>query len=225
MITGKQIRAARVLLDWDAEDLAEKAGLNRETVFNIERGTVQARPGSLEKIVKAFNDHRVEFLDDQGVRFRPEDVLVISGVMGIDRFSDLVYGFTKTEGGVIRQMGIEETAFGRCAPEVAAAHRKRMSELVRVKKNIKIRAILKDGDNNFENTDYAEFRWYPQHVPPPVPYYIFGDTVCIFAFEADPSPKIILITSPAISLAYVTQFDAVWKIAKEASRSPLRIKK
>ena len=38
MITGRQMRAARALLEWTVEDLARNAGLNRATVFNIEKG-------------------------------------------------------------------------------------------------------------------------------------------------------------------------------------------
>ena len=39
MATGKQIRIARVLADWDAKDLAERTGLSKESILNIERGT------------------------------------------------------------------------------------------------------------------------------------------------------------------------------------------
>ena len=41
MITGRQIRAARGLVDWSAATLADKAGLTRETVSKIEDETVQ----------------------------------------------------------------------------------------------------------------------------------------------------------------------------------------
>lgn len=218
MISGKQIRAARMLVEWDAEDLAVKTGLTRETIFNIERGVFRPRVATLEKIVRAFSDHRIEFLDNQGVRFRPEDVEVLNGAYGIEKFSDLIFAFAKTTGGVIRQIGIEEASFGKYAPVVAAAHRKRMLELVRAVKNVQVRAILKHGDKNFENSDYAEFKWFPQNIPSPIPYYVFGDTVCIFAFEADPPPKIILITSPAISKTYATQFDEIWSLANHAHK-------
>ena len=214
MITGKQIRAARVLLDWDAEDLAEKSGLNRETVFNIERGTVQARPGSLEKIVKAFNDHRVEFLDDQGVRFRPEGVEVLNGRMGLSKFFDLVFAYAQTcDKGIIRQNGIEEKLFDRFGGDVTQAHRNRMGPLVNARKNIFVRAILREGDTNFVCTNYADYRWQAKAAPAPVPYYIFGDHIGIFAFVAEPSPKIVLISSPVIAQAYSTQFDQTWDMA------------
>lgn len=222
MITGKQIRAARVLLEWDAEDLAAKSGLNRETIFNIERGTVQARSNTLDKIVRTFSDHRVEFLDNQGVRFRPEDVEVLNGRDGLGKFFDLVFACAQISGGTIRQNGIAENLFDKCAVDFTKAHRKRMEALVNSRKDIFVRAILQEGDTNFVCTDYADYRWHPQNVPPPVPYYIFGETIGIFAFDTNPAPKIILITSPVIALAYITQFDRTWEAAKVPPSSKRR---
>lgn len=213
MITGKQIRAARVLLDWDAEDLAHYAGVNRETIFNIERGTVQARPSTLEKIVRAFNDHRVEFLDDQGVRYRSEDVVVLNGKTGLRRFFDLVFAHVQIAGGVIRQNGIEEKLFDKYGGDVTLFHRTRMAPLVQARKDIFVRAILAAGDMNFVCTNYASYKWHPQTAPDPIPYYLFGETVGIFSFAGDQAPKIVMITSPVISQAYIKQFDQTWEMA------------
>lgn len=221
MITGKQIRAARVLLDWDAEDLAAKAGVNRETVFNIERGTVQPRPGTIEKLIKAFNEHRVEFLDDQGVRFRHEDVEVLNGEAGMETFWNRVYVFAQSKGGIIRQNGIAEDPLDKCAPKAAAQHRDRMAPLVEKNKNIFVRAILDAGDENFLCTNYADYKWAPKDFPPPVPYYIFGDCVALFSFDAVPSPKVILITSAVIARTYIKQFDRCWECAGVPSVLPI----
>jgi transcriptional regulator with XRE-family HTH domain len=43
MITPRQIRAARALLGLDAAELADRAGLTRATVTNIENSGVQPR--------------------------------------------------------------------------------------------------------------------------------------------------------------------------------------
>jgi len=217
MITGKQIRAARVLLDWDAEDLAAKAGVNRETVFNIERNSVQARPGTLEKIERAFNENRVEFLDDQGVRYKPEDVVVLNGKPGLKRFFDLIYTHVQISGGIIRQNGIEENLFDRYGGDVTLAHRNRMATLVNARKDIFVRAILLEGDQNFVCTNYSDYRWHPKKMPDPIPYYIFGETVGIFSFVGEHAPKIVMISSPVIAQAYIKQFDQTWGLASVPS--------
>ena len=89
-----------------------------------------------------------------------------------------------------------------------------MAPLVQKRKDIFVRAILEEGDEHFLCTDYADYRWNPKEAPPPVPYYTFGDSVALFAFEADPSPKVILITSTVVAQAYCKQFDRSWELAK-----------
>lgn len=68
-----------MLLDWDAEDLAEKAGVTRETVFNIERGTFRPRPATLEKILKAFDEGGVEFIGERGTALRHDVITTYEG--------------------------------------------------------------------------------------------------------------------------------------------------
>ncbi|MDE1900955.1 MAG: helix-turn-helix transcriptional regulator [Alphaproteobacteria bacterium] len=79
MITGHQIRAARALLNWGAERLAEEADLNRDTVHNIENGKVQARGASAERILRVFVDNGVEFIGDRGVALLNENYRVLEG--------------------------------------------------------------------------------------------------------------------------------------------------
>jgi len=79
MITGRQIRAARGLLDWTAADLAEKAGLTRETVSRIEVDTVQAREGSIEKLLHVFEQSDIEFIGERGVALRDDNYRVLHG--------------------------------------------------------------------------------------------------------------------------------------------------
>lgn len=216
MITGKQIRAARMLLEWDAEDLAEKAGMNRETVFNIERGTVQARHNTLEKIVRAFGDHRVEFLEDQGVRFRPEGTDILNGSDGLEIFFDQVYSFLNSHGGLVCVSGVDEAQFvAHHGAEHAAAHIKRMNKLIEQRKDIEFRVLLREGDTNFIATNYCHYRWQSKDNFVATPFYVFGDSLALITFQAKPAPKIMIIRSEAFANAYRKQFDITWKVAKE----------
>lgn len=219
MIVGRQIRAARALLDMSQDELAEAAGLTPQAIRKIENGDVQPREGTIADITRVFYENRLEFTDNQGVRFIPEDVEVLSGDEGFSRFTNLIFTHLQMMGGIVRHIGIEENYFEKCNSAVAENHRKRMGPLVQSRKDIFVRAVLNEGDRNFISTDYAEYRWYPKDAPPPVPYYIFGDSVCIFALNADPAPKIILISSPAIAAAYTAQFDQIWNITKKPPKA------
>lgn len=213
MITGRQIRAARALLDMSQDALAEATGLTPQAIRKIENGDVQPREGTIADIMRAFNEHRLEFTDNQGVRFIPEDVEVLNGPNGVQHFFDQVYLRAQKSGGIIRQNGISDKDFFKCAPQATSGQGKRMASLVQERKDIYVRAILPYGDKDFMYTEYAEYKWHPKSVPSPVPFYSFGDSLGIFAFEAEVSPKIILITSPVIASVFAAQFDETWSVA------------
>jgi len=79
MITGQQIRAARALLDWGADRLAEETSLNKNTIHNIEKGATLARGDSVQKIVEVFVRHGIEFIGERGVAQVHENYRLLEG--------------------------------------------------------------------------------------------------------------------------------------------------
>jgi DNA-binding XRE family transcriptional regulator len=70
MVTPAQIRAARGLLKWTQAMLAHRSALSTVTLNMIENETVAPRANTLDAIQRALEQGGVEFLDDDGVRFR-----------------------------------------------------------------------------------------------------------------------------------------------------------
>jgi predicted transcriptional regulator len=71
----RQLKAARELVAWSQEDLAEKSGVSLPTIQRLEAadGDLGGRPATGEKIIGALEKAGVEFLDDgQGVRLKPQ---------------------------------------------------------------------------------------------------------------------------------------------------------
>lgn len=66
LMTGAQVRAARGLLNWTVRMLAEKAGVHRNTITNIETGKYNSDAGTLDAIRKAFEAAGVEFIEKNG---------------------------------------------------------------------------------------------------------------------------------------------------------------
>jgi transcriptional regulator with XRE-family HTH domain len=66
MITPEQSRAARGLLGWNQQNLADKAGVGIVTVHQLEAGATQPRRATLEVIRRAFEGAGVEFIDENG---------------------------------------------------------------------------------------------------------------------------------------------------------------
>jgi transcriptional regulator with XRE-family HTH domain len=74
MISAEQCRAARGLLDWSQQELADRAGVGIVTVRQVEAGVKKPRRATLDVIRRAFEQAGVDFLDENGggagVRFR-----------------------------------------------------------------------------------------------------------------------------------------------------------
>jgi transcriptional regulator with XRE-family HTH domain len=66
MITSAQCRAARGLLDWTQQELADRAGLGIVTVRQFEAGLNEPRRATLEVIRRALEAAGVEFIDENG---------------------------------------------------------------------------------------------------------------------------------------------------------------
>ena len=61
MITPAQIRAARALLGWSQSTLAEKAGVSRNALNNLEREVVGPRRSTVKAIQQALEQAGIEF--------------------------------------------------------------------------------------------------------------------------------------------------------------------
>lgn len=65
-MTSAQVRAARGLINWTVRDLAEKAGVHRNTVTNIETGRYGGSPDAIAAIRQALENAGVEFIPENG---------------------------------------------------------------------------------------------------------------------------------------------------------------
>lgn len=62
MISPRQIRAARALLGWSQQDLADKAVLSLNAVKRLENGKVDPRLSTVQAVRTALEGAGVEFL-------------------------------------------------------------------------------------------------------------------------------------------------------------------
>jgi len=66
MIAPEQCRAARGLLDWSQQYLAEQARVGIVTVRQFEAGAHDPRRATLDVITRAFEGAGVEFIEENG---------------------------------------------------------------------------------------------------------------------------------------------------------------
>jgi transcriptional regulator with XRE-family HTH domain len=79
MITPQQCRAARGLLEWSQQELADRAGVGIVAVNQFENRVAQPRRATLKAIEHAFQTAGVDFIEENGggpgvrLRKRPRD--------------------------------------------------------------------------------------------------------------------------------------------------------
>jgi predicted transcriptional regulator len=66
VITPEQCRAARGLLSWSQQDLAEKSGVGIVTIHQLEAGTSQPRRATVDVVRRALEAAGIEFIDENG---------------------------------------------------------------------------------------------------------------------------------------------------------------
>jgi transcriptional regulator with XRE-family HTH domain len=74
MLTASQCRAARSLLDWTQQELADAARIGVATIRQFEGGATEPRHATLAVLKQALELAGIEFIDEngtgEGVRFR-----------------------------------------------------------------------------------------------------------------------------------------------------------
>jgi DNA-binding XRE family transcriptional regulator len=202
------------LLDWDAPDLAKRVGVRRETILSIEKSLTKPRAETVEKIVQVFNAAGVEFIENEGVRFRSNDIEVFEGVDGFSRFHNVVFEYLKQNGGKVCVCGSSGRTFSRHRND-GETHRARMAALVKERNDIDFKILAEEGDTYLPNTAYAKYRWQPKEFFPPTAFYAFGDYLGLLSFESMNPPHIVLIRSKIIAESYRRSFAQAWKSSKE----------
>jgi transcriptional regulator with XRE-family HTH domain len=75
VITGRQLRAARVLLGWEQIELAKRSRIAIGTIRRMESfaGQIRSRTSTLAQVQQAMEKAGIQFLNDEspGVRLRP----------------------------------------------------------------------------------------------------------------------------------------------------------
>jgi predicted transcriptional regulator len=75
MLTPAQLRAARALVRWSREDLADKSGVSAPAIRDFEVGHSDSKQGTVQKWQRALEAAGVKFIDADdhdgpGVRLR-----------------------------------------------------------------------------------------------------------------------------------------------------------
>lgn len=212
MPTIEQIRAARALLDWSQSDLAEHAGLSQTGIARIENGTNKPNSNTLEKIKRAFDDADIEFLNDNGVKKRMNEIKVLRDQTGFRRFIYDVYETVKEKGGEICVSNVDERNFDKWQGEWREDYLNKMENLFK-ETNFLFKILVREGDDH-QVARYAEYGYVDAENFGSAPFYVYGDKMAIILFKEE-SVSVHIINNKEIADAQRKQFNLAWKYAEK----------
>ncbi|MCK6417744.1 MAG: helix-turn-helix domain-containing protein [Alphaproteobacteria bacterium] len=207
MITVEQIKAARGLLEWSQDDLADAAIISRPALNNLERRQVKPRLNTLTRIQKALERAGIEFIDG-GVRYRKQvlNVQTFEGDTALLRLMQDIFETLSETGGENLIMGVSEAKFiehgnERFLKAIEKFHRH----------NIFSKILVQEGDTHFIEPRES-YRWISKELFSQVPHFVYGSKYAIILWG--PPEKIIVIENEDIAESYRKQFYAHWNRAK-----------
>jgi transcriptional regulator with XRE-family HTH domain len=205
MISARQIRAARALLDWSQDMLAEKTGITDRSISNIEKGKTEPRGDTADALQRAFEDHGVEFLPNDGVRMKDESITVLEGDDANEKLLEDVFRTLRDRPGEEILIGglREPDPDNEESCNIVRRHLKRLKTA-----GITERLLVEEGDTNFI-APAKWYRWMPKEHFSPVRFQLYGEKLAMVSMG--PPRKIIIISSPLIADSYRSLFDFAWK--------------
>lgn len=108
VISPKQCRAARALLDITRADLSTLSNVSPAAIGGFETEATAPRAASISMIRAALEGKGIEFLDDDGVRERRNAVRTYRGKNIHRQLLDEIYSDLKNSGGEILIKGVTE---------------------------------------------------------------------------------------------------------------------
>lgn len=217
MIVGHQIRAARALLDWTAQVLAEKVGLSREAINKIEDGAVQARAKNLADIRRMLEKHGIEFIGSRGAAFADDQIVTITGENVFVRLLDnIIATLHKTEGAEALFACVDDKA----SPPIVVENYRRLR-----KAGTAMRSLVRAGDTYLMGK-LSEYRCLPVEHFHNNATVIYGNkfATVIRDPETGDDTAVIIIHNSHVAAAQRNLFEFMWKHAQKPTESTAEVR-
>ena len=209
LISSAQVRAARGFLNWSQSDLANKCGLTKATVANIENEKHHLTSKTAKKITQAFINAKIEFIGNDGLRNCVDAIKTLEGRDGLCYLMNDIYNSLKERGGYVKATGIDENIIQEnLGNDFVIFHDNKMQKL----KKLSFRVLISNRDFNPYAKKYIEYRSISYDYFFPLPTYIYNGKVSFVNLNP---LKILLIENFDLFLSYSKQFDMIWEKISE----------
>lgn len=218
--TPDDIVGARSYLRWSQTELAERAGIGKKTLFNIERRNYEPSKDILEKVQRAFLREGIIFQQVGGFLANQNAFRVLEGDDGIrEFFDDLITTLTKNNGGIVSTSGITEVDFlSRMKKlDLLEYYRYGMSQI----ENVTLRILDAEGlEPPSYIEDYVEARIVPHELYMPFPCYVYYDKLGFLLLHAE---KAFIVKDQFLADEYRYRYELIWNHpkAKPVKKEPV----
>ncbi len=212
MPTIEQIRAARALIGWSQKDLADNSGLSQTGIARIENGTNKPNSSTISRITEAFDRADIEFIGENGVRKRTNEVRILHGKNAMSDFLDDVYEVSATYGTkdkpteVFLSNVVHQNWVKWMGDERWKEHTDRMTK---DKDLMDVRIIIKEGDMNFPASAYAQYKWIEEKFFNEKSFYSYHDRLAFLDFDGE-ELTISIMKQPDFARGYRDLFLISW---------------
>ena len=216
IITPQQIRAARALVNWSQQELADDAGISLNALNNIEQEVGNPREKTLLALKKSLEREGILFIGDTGAKRQTEtfDVETYGGDQIPNKY------FEELE--LALKLNVDELLFGdldnvRFKDKIPKVLDKWLEFGPRLENaDVKVRSITElTADATYYNEDRSSYREIITPYFGTIPYYVYGNNVSVIIWG--PPPKMVIFRSKAIANIFRAQFNLSWSQASEIS--------
>lgn len=217
MITAKQIRAGRALLDWSAAVLAKKIGISRGAISQIEDGAVQPRAKTLAEILRVFEENGIELIGAKGVAYRDDEIVTIKGDTAFFRVLDDVMATLR---GDAKPEALFACVDDSVSPPVVIENYRRLRQA-----GIAMRSLVKEG-NSCLMGKLNEYRYLPSKYFHNNAIVIYGDKFATMVLDAatGADAAAVIIHNPHVAAAQRNLFNLIWTQSQKPARSTAQVR-
>ncbi|MFY9286898.1 MAG: helix-turn-helix transcriptional regulator [Alphaproteobacteria bacterium] len=208
VISAKQIRGARGLLDWSQDTLAMESGLCAATIRKIEKGEIA--PSSAYKLREAFEKSGIEFFENDGLGFRKDSIKVYQGENGLNVLFEL-FEASKANGNPVNIMCRSRNVLAQSLGITDIANLKRLEKIVQ---DLTVNCLLADAHETSEHELPFKYRVMPNYFISNISHFAITSRYIIIAEQDDSKTyNFIVMKSIGQLQSFLNEFEPLWKAA------------
>lgn len=201
MKDGRQIAAARVLLNWTVDELIKRTGVSRPTISRIENNNGKPNSNTLNKIIRALTKEGITFTETGGVDLIDKRAQYLTGdTWFLDILDDMYITLENAKNKEVLIFGGKDK---KSPPEIIEKIRK-LREI-----GVTIRETVEEGDDYLIGQE-KNYRWIPKRFFKNQITVIYADKVC-----NDFGSHGILITDKDWADTERNKFNLIWSLLPE----------